>query len=211
MKKHITDEVTHYKGKIYAWDVVNEPFNENGTFRDSIWYKNFGSDYIAEALKLAHAADPNAKLYINEYNVEGENDKSDALYKLVKELKTQGVPIQGVGLQSHFILEQIPRDLATNMERFSDLGLDVAITELDIRIKLPSTAQKFAQQAKDYASVFKACLSVPKCVGVTIWGFTDKHSWIPSTFHGYGDAHPWDANYEPKPAVDAIEEALEEN
>jgi endo-1,4-beta-xylanase len=208
MKKHITDEVTHYKGKIYAWDVVNEPFNEDGTFRDSIWHKNFGSDYIAEALKLAHAADPNAKLYINDYNVEGKNSKSDALYKLVKELKSKDVPIHGVGLQAHFILGQIPHDLATNMERFAALGLDVAITELDIRIQLPSTAEKLAQQAKEYASVFKACLSVPKCVGITIWGFTDKHSWIPSVFQGYGDALPWDANYKPKPAVAAIEEAL---
>jgi endo-1,4-beta-xylanase len=208
MKKHITDEVTHYKGKIYAWDVVNEAFNEDGTFRDSIWHKNFGSDYIAEALKLAHAADPNAKLYINDYNVEGKNSKSDGLYKLVKELKSKDVPIHGVGLQAHFILGQVPHDLQQNMERFTALGLDVAITELDIRIQLPSNAEKLAQQAKDYASVFKACLSVPKCVGVTIWGFTDKHSWIPSVFQGYGDALPWDANYKPKPAVAAIEEAL---
>jgi endo-1,4-beta-xylanase len=75
-------------------------------------------------------------------------------------------------------------------------------------MRLPSTAGKLAQQAKDYASVFKACLSVPKCVGVTIWGFTDKHSWIPSVFQGYEDAHPCDVNYKPKPAVAAIEEAL---
>jgi len=94
------------------------------------------------------------------------------------------------------------------MERFAALGLDVAVTELDVRILLPTTGEKLAQQAKDYATVFKDCLSVPKCVGVTIWGVTDKHSWVPSVFQGYGDALPWDINYHPKPAVAAIEAAL---
>jgi endo-1,4-beta-xylanase len=92
------------------------------------------------------------------------------------------------------------------MERFAALGLDVAITELDIRI--PSTPEKLAQQAQDYASVVKACHAVSRCVGVTFWGISDKHSWIPSYAHGFGDALPWDVNYEPKPAVAAIEAAL---
>jgi endo-1,4-beta-xylanase len=94
------------------------------------------------------------------------------------------------------------------MERFAALGLDVAITELDIRMEIPSTPQKLAQQAQDYASVVKACHAVSRCVGVTFWGISDKHSWIPSYAHGFGDALPWDVNYEPKPAVAAIEAAL---
>jgi len=159
-------------------------------------------------LQPNHAADPKAKLYINDYNVEGKNQKSDGLYNLVKELKSKGVPIHGVGLQAHFILGQVPHDLAANMERFAALGLDVAVTELDVRILLPTTDEKLAQQAKEYAIVFKDCLSVPKCVGITIWGVTDKHSWIPSVFNGYGDALLWDINYHPKPAVAAIEAAL---
>jgi endo-1,4-beta-xylanase len=202
MKNHITNEVTHYKGKIYAWDVVNEIFNEDGSLRDSIWHKNFGTSFVAEAFKTAHAADPNAKLYINDYRIEGKNKKSDGVYALVKELQSQGVPIHGVGFQAHFAVGELPHDLASNLERFSALGLDVAITELDIAMQLPSTAQKLAQQATDYATVFKACRSVSRCVGVTIWGITDKHSWLT------GDALPWDANYAAKPAVAAIEAAL---
>jgi endo-1,4-beta-xylanase len=206
MKKHITEEVTHFKGKIYAWDVVNEPFNEDGTFRDSIWHKNFGSLYISEALSLAHEADPNAKLYINDFNVEGINSKSDALYKLVKDLKSHNVPIHGVGLQAHLILGQVPSNMKENIERFADLGLEVAITELDIRMPLPPTDEKFAQQAKEYASVFKACLSVPKCVGVTVWGLEDSKG--PGIFPGYGYSEVWDPDKKPKPAFAAIEAVL---
>jgi len=208
MKKHITEEVTHYKGKIYAWDVVNEAIGDDGNMRDSIWHKNFGNNFIAEAFKTAHATDPDAKLYYNDYGVEAKNHKSDTMYKLVQDLKTQGVPIHGVGFQSHFSLGQIPHDMQENMERFAALGLDVAITELDIRMQLPSTAEKLAQQAKDYAAVVKACHAVSRCVGITFWGISDKHSWVPDSFHGFGDALPWDANYKPKPAVAAMEEAL---
>jgi endo-1,4-beta-xylanase len=204
MKKHITEVVTHYKGKLYAWDVVNEVFNEDGTLRDSIWKRNFNSSFIAEAFKMAHEIDPSAKLYINDYNVEGKNKKSDGLYNLVKELQSQSVPVHGVGLQAHFTSGQLPHDLAENMQRFAALGLDVAITELDIGMQTPSNAQKLDQQAKDYATVFKACTSVSRCVGVTIWGFTDKHSWISGA-----SALPWDDNYKPKPAVASIEAALQ--
>jgi len=204
MQKHIEDEVTHYKGSIYAWDVVNEPFNEDGTFRESVFYQNLGESYIADALRFAHKADPDAKLYINDYNVEGINKKSDALYKLVSQLKKDGIPIHGVGLQSHFILWQVPTDLEKNMKRFSDLGLDVAITELDIRLNAsyghepPShtwTTEELKGQADQYAKVVKGCLAVPRCVGITIWGLT-------------GSSQPWHDDYQPKPALAAIEAAL---
>jgi len=208
LHKHITEEVTRYKGKIYAWDVVNEVFEENGTLRDSVYHKNLGSGYIADAFKIAHEADPNAKIYINDYSTEGKNNKSDGLFKLVSELKSQGVPIHGVGFQSHFLSGQIPTDFAENLKRFTDLGLEVAITELDIRIQLPATNEKLAQQAKEYGHIFKTCVSLPGCVGVTTWGFTDKYSWIPGFFKGYGDALLFDNNYHPKPAVTSIEAAL---
>jgi endo-1,4-beta-xylanase len=202
MKKHITDEMTHFKG-IYAWDVLNEIFNEDGTLRDSIWKKNFGNAFPAEAFKTAHAVDGNAKLYINDYNVEGKNRKSDGLYNLVKELKAQGVPVHGVGFQSHFSAGRIPGDFQANLKRFSDLGLDVAITELDIGIQMPATADKLQQQAKDYASVVKACLAVPRCVGITVWGVNDKYSWRTNSA-----SLLFDDSYKGKPAVAAMEAAL---
>jgi endo-1,4-beta-xylanase len=208
LKKHIDKVVTRYKGKIYAWDVVNEVIEDNGKFRKSIWFKNFNETYISNAFYWTHSVDPNAKLYINDYNIESINDKSDGLYSLVSKLLKDGIPIHGVGFQSHFIVGKISEDLVKNMQRFADLGLDVAITELDIRIKLPETEDKLEQQAKDYSTVFKACQSVSKCVGVTLWGFTDKYSWIPQHFKDYGSALPWDNNYDEKPAVSAIEEVL---
>ncbi|MFF0220649.1 endo-1,4-beta-xylanase [Streptomyces sp. NPDC004629] len=208
LQNHISTEVGRYKGKIAAWDVVNEPFNEDGTHRSTLWYDGLGTDYIANALTWAHAADPAAKLYINDYNVEGVNAKSTALYNLVRSLKQQGVPIDGVGLQAHLILGQVPSTLQQNIQRFADLGVDVAITELDVRMALPADGPKSAQQAADYESVVAACAAVTRCVNLTVWGFTDSDSWVESTFPGYGAATPYDANYAPKPAYYGIAEAL---
>ena len=208
MRNHITTEATHFAGQVYAWDVVNEPFNEDGTFRNSVWYSTIGQTYLAEAFKAARAADPAAKLYINDYNVEGIGAKSDALYNLARSLKAQGVPIDGVGLQAHLLLGQVPATLRQNIQRFADAGLEVAITELDIRMALPSTSDKLAQQAADYSQVEQACLAVSKCAGVTVWDFTDKYSWIPQTFPGQGAATPYDENLRPKPAYTALHTAL---
>ncbi|KUN73136.1 endo-1,4-beta-xylanase [Streptomyces canus] len=208
MNDHIALEVGRYKGRLAAWDVVNEPFNEDGTYRQTLWYNGLGTGYIAQALTAARAADPAARLYINDYNVEGVNAKSTALYNLVKSLKEQGVPIDGVGLQAHLIVGQVPATLQQNIQRFADLGVDVAITELDIRMTLPSDSTKLAQQAADYKAVMNACVAVARCAGVTVWGFTDSDSWIPSTFPGQGAATPYDENYAPKPAYYAIAEAL---
>jgi endo-1,4-beta-xylanase len=208
MDNHITNEVTHYKGKIYAWDVVNEPFDDSGNLRTDVFYQAMGSGYIAEALRTARAADPNAKLYLNDYNIEGGGAKANAMYNLVSSLKQQGVPIDGVGFESHFILGQIPSDLQTNMARFAALGLDVAITELDIRMQTPSDSTKLAQQANDYKTVVNACLAISRCVGITTWGITDKYSWVPGTFSGQGAALLWDENYAAKPAYTSTLNAL---
>ncbi|MDF3144428.1 MULTISPECIES: endo-1,4-beta-xylanase [unclassified Streptomyces] len=208
MNDHIATEVGRYKGRLATWDVVNEPFNEDGTYRQTLWYNGLGADYIAQALTAARAADPSAKLYINDYNVEGVGAKSTALYNLVRSLKERGVPIDGVGLQAHLILGQVPSTMQQNIQRFADLGVDVAITELDIRMQLPSDSAKLTQQAADYKAVMNACLAVSRCAGVTVWGFTDSDSWIPSTFPGQGAATPYDENYAPKPAYHAIAESL---
>jgi endo-1,4-beta-xylanase len=208
LNDHIATEVGRYKGRLAAWDVVNEPFDEDGTYRQTLWYNGLGTGYIAQALTAARAADPTARLYINDYNVEGVGAKSTALYNLVKSLKTQGVPIDGVGLQAHLIVGQVPATLQQNIQRFADLGVDVAITELDIRMTLPSDSAKLTQQAADYKAVVNACVAVARCVGVTVWGFTDSDSWVPSTFPGQGAATPYDENYAPKPAYHAIAEAL---
>ncbi|NUR31498.1 MAG: lectin [Catenulispora sp.] len=208
MESHITTEATHYKGQLYAWDVVNEPFNEDGSLRHDVFYNAMGTGYIADALRTAHAADPNAKLYLNDYNIEGQNAKSNGLYTLAQQLLAQGVPLNGIGLESHFIVGQVPSSLLANMQRFAALGLDVAITELDDRIQLPASSANLQQQATDYATVVKDCLAVPRCVGISQWGVSDSSSWIPGAFPGYGAATLYDNNYQPKPAYNSTVTAL---
>ncbi|MFD7639307.1 endo-1,4-beta-xylanase [Kitasatospora sp. NPDC059795] len=208
MENHITTQATHYKGQVYSWDVVNEPFNEDGSLRTSPFYNAMGSGYIADALRTARAADPNAKLYLNDYNIEGANAKSDAMYQLVSSLKSQGVPIDGVGLESHFIVGQVPSTMKANIQRFAALGVDVAITELDDRMQVPASAANLAQQATDYATVISNCLAVSRCVGVSQWGVGDADSWIPGAFGGYGAATMYDNNYQPKASYTSAATAL---
>jgi endo-1,4-beta-xylanase len=207
MAAHIATEAGRYRGAITAWDVVNEPFADDGGWRKSIWYEAMGPGYVAIALNAARAADPDAKLYINDYGVETAGPKMRALHDLVASLKRDGVPIDGVGLQSHFVAGSAPTDLQDVMEQFAALGVDVAVTELDLRIRLPANVKSLAAQAGDYASVVRACRLTERCVGVTTWGITDDRSWIPSFFSGYGAALPFDEAYRPKPAVAAMTEA----
>ncbi|MFH9863925.1 endo-1,4-beta-xylanase [Streptomyces sp. NPDC017202] len=209
LKNHIQTEVRHYRGKVYSWDVVNEAFNEDGTYRETVFYKTLGPGYIADALRWAHQADPKARLYLNDYNVEAVGPKSDAYYALAKELKAQGVPLHGFGLQAHLALQYgYPASLEDNLRRFGRLGLDTALTEVDVRMQLPATEEKLAQQADWYRDLTKACLAVRRCAGVTVWDYTDKYSWIPDFFPGEGAALPWDEQLAPKPAYHAIREAL---
>ncbi|KAL5536619.1 hypothetical protein ACEPAF_442 [Sanghuangporus sanghuang] len=188
----------------YAWDVVNEPFNDDGTWRSDVFYNTLGTDFVPIALNSAREADPNAKLYINDYNIEGEGAKATAMINLVQQLKNDNVPVDGIGLQCHFIVGEVPTTLQSNMEAMTALGVEVAITELDIRMTLPATQEMLEQQATDYQNVVTACNAVPGCVGVTIWDYTDKYSWVPSTFSGQGAACPWDENLQKKPAYDGI-------
>jgi endo-1,4-beta-xylanase len=210
MEAHITGEASHYKGKIYAWDVVNEPFEENGSYRQDVFYNAFGggTQYIGDALRTAHAADPAAKLYVNDYNVEGLGAKSDGMYNMAKTLLAQGVPLSGIGFESHFIVGQVPSSLQANMQRFADLGLDVAITELDDRMTTPASSSNLQQQATDDANIVKACMAIAHCPGVTQWNVSDAGSWIPGTFPGYGAATLFDNNYQPKPAYTSVLNAL---
>lgn len=194
--------MTRYKGKIYGWDVVNEAMGGQGDLRQSIWTTNFGESYISEAFQLARQVDPAAKLYINDFATEYNNSKTRGLFNLVKKLKAQGVPIDGVGFQCHFTAGKVKHDFEEVLKWFTTLGVEVAITEMDIGTKDTSAAE-LKQQAEDYAYVYKSCENVPKCVGVTAWGFTDKFSWLKAT-----KPCMWDEDFNPKPAVAAVEAVL---
>lgn len=205
---HVSTVAGHFAGQVAQWDVVNEPLNEDGTLRSSVWYDRLGESYIADALRTARAADPQARLYVNDYNVEGVNAKSTGLYNLVRRLQAAGVPIDGVGLQGHLIVGQVPASIQQNIERFAALGLDVEITELDIRIPVPADANELAQQATDYGRVVAACAAVTRCRGITTWGVSDGASWIPDFFPGYGAALLFDAGFRAKPAYFSVVTAL---
>ncbi|WP_405576837.1 endo-1,4-beta-xylanase [Streptomyces sp. NBC_01092] len=195
MNNHITQVMQHYKGKIHSWDVVNEAFQDgsSGARRSSPFQDKLGDGFIEEAFRTARAADPAAKLCYNDYNTDGVNAKSNAVYNLVRDFKSRGVPIDCVGFQSHFnSASPVPSDYQANLQRFADLGVDVQITELDIEGS--GTAQ-----AGSYSNVVRACLAVTRCTGITVWGVTDKYSWRAS-----GTPLLFDDNYAKKPAYGAV-------
>lgn len=220
MKNHITSLITHYADACYAWDVVNEPLVDGtGALQSSPWLDAIGPEYFPLAFKFASdaaaqvkaATGKDIKLYVNEYNDEYAGTKTTALLNLVQSVQAREIRIDGVGFESHFIVGQTP-DRATQAaakKQFADLGLDVAVTELDVRFSsLPPTSAGLAQQATDYVNSVGSCLDVEKCVGVTVWDFEDKYSWIPSTFSGQGEADLYSDDYSAKPAVAAIQELL---
>ncbi len=217
LQRHIKTVMAHYASKVYAWDVVNEAFNDDGTMRHTIWYDQpgigagSGTKYIEQALRWAHEADPNAKLFYNDYDAEEINKKSDAIYAMAEDFKKRGVPLDGIGFQTHVTLKfDDPAKLvsyARNLERFAKLGLELHITELDIRLTDSSTSS-LAEQARLYGEITSLCVQQPQCKVLQTWGFTDKHSWIPGFFKGYGWALLWDDKYQKKPAYEAVNDAL---
>ncbi|MBT2488030.1 endo-1,4-beta-xylanase [Streptomyces sp. ISL-96] len=199
MNNHITKVMQHYQGKIHSWDVVNEAFQDgsSGARRSSPFQDKLGNGFIEEAFRTARAADSGAKLCYNDYNTDGVNAKSNAVYNMVKDFKQRGVPIDCVGFQSHFnSASPVPADYQQNLQRFADLGVDVQITELDIE-------GSGSTQAAAYSNVVRACLAVTRCTGITVWGVTDKYSWRSS-----GTPLLFDGNYNKKPAYDAVLSAL---
>lgn len=218
LHKHVQAVVGHYAGKVYAWDVVNEAFNDDGTMRETIWYDlpgigyaGQGTKYIEQALRWAHAADRHAKLFYNDFDTESINPKSDAIYAMAADFKKRRVPLDGIGFQLHLDLAfDNPETLASfgkNLKRFAALGVEIHFTEIDVRIK-DSTPASLEAQAHLYSEITKACLELPACKAIQTWGFTDKHSWIPGSHPGQGWALLWDADYKKKPAYSAMMDAL---
>lgn len=210
MTEHIRTVVGRYRGKIAIWDVVNEEVDERGVPRKSLW-SEAGTNYLALAFRTANEADPKAHLVYNDYGIEEINRKSDGLYALLKSMKKQGVPVHGVGFQCHLDSRGLNLEsFARNLQRFADLGLDLHLTEIDVRIKVPAKPEEAARQVLVYRDVIATALKNPRTRSITTWGVSDAHSWVPSFFKGFGDALPFDANYRPKPAYEAMLQALTE-
>jgi endo-1,4-beta-xylanase len=218
MKEHIYNVVAYFGDRCYSWDVVNEALNDqNGGFSSNVWYNTIGSEYFYQAFQFANevkeANNLTVKLYYNDYNIESPGTKTTAAYGLVKNLTARGIKIDGVGLESHFIVGETPSlaDQTTTKNGFLALGVDVAITELDIRFAQAPfynvTGQ--AQQATDYYNSVKSCMAVGDgCIGVVVWDFDDYYSWVPGTFAGQGGADIYNDTLQRKPAYYACAEAL---
>jgi endo-1,4-beta-xylanase len=211
LRQHIFSEAGHFKGKIWAWDVVNEVIDDSANLRNTIFLQLLGPDYIADAFRWAHQADPRAKLYLNDYNIEFPGPKADAYYALVQQLLADHVPVDGLGAQGHLDIQfGLPsaNDIFTNLKRFSDLGLEISLTEVDIRMNLPTDNIKLQAQAQGFSALMQGCLLLRDCVAFVVWGFTDKYNWVPGVFSGQGAATPLDESFNAKPAYRALQAAL---
>ncbi|WP_371666931.1 non-reducing end alpha-L-arabinofuranosidase family hydrolase [Streptomyces sp. NBC_00289] len=170
MNNHINTVANHYRGKIYAWDVVNEAFADGGSgqLRSSVFRDVLGNGFLEEAFHTARTADPGAKLCYNDYNIDDWNAaKTQGVYRMVRDFKARGVPIDCVGLQAHFGAGGPPGSFQTTLSSFAALGVDVQITELDIAQASPTA----------YANTVRACMNVARCTGITVWGIRDSDSW----------------------------------
>ena len=216
---HIDTVVARYADRVFCWDAVNEAFNDNGTMRSTVWhdapgigYEGQGTKYIEEVFKRARAADPDCELIYNDYGAETDNAKSDAIYAMAQDFKLRSVPLDGIGFQFHLSGTPSLSSMRTNFQRFSDLGLKLHITELDVRVAVDSngvaTAGDLAAQADTYFNVAGTALAYPKTSVIQLWGFSDRYSWIPSFAPGYGAALPLDKNFNRKPAWWALRDVL---
>ncbi len=238
MRDHIHTVVGRYKGRIHGWDVVNEALDEDGSLRQSPWYRIIGEDYIARAFEYAREADPGAELYYNDYSLENQ-PKRDGAVRLMRSLKEQGVPVTGIGTQGHFMLDWPDLDeIEKTITEFAALGLDVMITELDIDVLpaafdymgadisrraeleerlnpypdgLPESVQQ--ELARRYRDIFEVLLRHRDAVTrVTFWGITDRNSWK-NNWPVYGRTnYPllFDRDGKPKPAYYEVVDAAQE-
>ncbi len=210
MYNHIDKVMNHWAdGQIAVWDVVNEAFNDDGSRRSSVFQNVIGNSYIELAFQRARAADPQTRLVYNDYNIETVNSKSTAVYNMLADFKNRGIPVDGVGLQMHLTNGGLDyNSLATNMQRFAALGLEIYITEMDVRFPTPLSQTDLQTQATIYGSVLARCRAQSACKALQVWGIPDKYSWVPNTFPGQGGALIFDDNYNAKPAYYALQSGL---
>lgn len=223
LEEHVRTVVSRYAGCIQQWDVANEIFDDeeepalrDGSYEESgnIWIRELGPEILDDVFEWAHEEDPDALLFYNDYALDGTNAKSDAYYELIEEQLERDVPVHGFGTQTHLSLEYgfDAEDYQENLQRFEDLGLETAVTEIDVRGEVDEDDQMSeadrAEAAQRYESALEACLALDSCDSFTVWGTLDEHSWIPNTFEGEGDATLHEGDYERKPHYCALQRGL---
>ncbi|MGB8221084.1 MAG: endo-1,4-beta-xylanase [Polyangiales bacterium] len=218
IEEHVSTVVGRYRGRIAQWDVVNEPTAQFGGSLDpdNAFLEILGEEFLDRAFRLAHEADPDALLFLNEVFSVSPEETFQGLLDIVDGMLKRGVPIHGVGIQGHFVLDAPDAaEWAPRFEAFANLGLLVEVTELDISINNFRTASDpFEAQADAYAEVVRACLAVDACTGITTWNVHDGETWL-DTSPPFDVAAPheptlFDANQRAKPAYFAVVEAFAE-
>jgi endo-1,4-beta-xylanase len=216
LKNHIQTVVSHYKGKIAGWDVVNESFLDDGSLRPSLWADHI-PDYIAKSFQWAHEADPDAILFYNDYGQDGKPKKMQAILDLVTELKRRGIPIHGLGLQMHINVDSKRNELQGVLDKSVATGLKIHLSELDIAVN-PKNNPDFifeekvaSAQAEQFNFIFKSYVKIPAAqqYGITFWNISDKDSWLRGYFKRPKE-YPllFDDNYTKKPAYKTLINSL---
>jgi endo-1,4-beta-xylanase len=217
MREHITAVVSRHEGEVATWDVINEPFDEDdwSAFRPHLWYEAIGEQYIEEAFRVAHEADPNALLGINDWALEHDPDRWDALIDLLTDLQSKDVPVHYVGFQAHLdpddINELLSSDiLAQRFRQLEDMGIKVRISEISVEGEDPQL------QAETYAKVLRTCMEAENCIAVNFWGLASNETYFTTEPNGnysippeqFGNDAPWqqneDGSYSRKRAADAL-------
>lgn len=210
LREHVATVVGRYRGRIGAWDVVNEPIETLGSeLYENVFLRLLGREYIAEAFRTAHASDPNANLFLNEILIglgPLGDAKLEAFLELVRDLLADGVPIHGIGFQGHFFAPLDAAKLHGALRAFEELGLVAELTEVDVPQR--EVEDKDTLQRQEYFELVSACLSVSACQRITIWGVSDAYSWL-NWFIGPGlKPLPFDDDFARKPAYEGVREAL---
>ena len=222
LKNHIVSVIQHYDEEpgVYGWDVVNEAVSDSpglypDIYKENVWYPSL-KDYVVDAFKFADTARKEkgirTKLFYNDYSIHYEDNKSNAVYQMIQHMQAQNVSIDGLGVQCHFGVSSYPLSfdkLVANLKRFSDLGLEIHVTEMDVECGTEDDPCEYSpqyaqQQAQMYQTVLRACMATPRCKSFESWGYTDKYSWRGSQTYPL----PFDKDLKPKAAASYIENTL---
>lgn len=208
---HVETTLAHWDGVIDTWDVVNEAFESDGALRDTLFSQKLGATWVQDTFVAARAAAPDGRLFYNDFGIEGINPKSDAVYAMASQMLADGIPLDGIGFQSHLVVGQGPdrAELDANLARFADLGLAIHLSEADVRmahVQGGGEARQLAQAMRWY-DLTSACVAQPACEKLTVWGVSDAWSWI-DAFYGADDPLPFDDDGRPKAAAGAIAAAF---
>ncbi len=217
-RDHIAKVAGHYKGRAESWSVVNEAFTRNlhvYGLRD--WFSDNlggGTQYIDDAFISAREADPNAKLLLNDFNNEGENKISDAMYNYIKEAKAKGIPIDGLGMQMHIDGNNPPKkdDVIKNIQRFGEIGVPTYVTEFDVNLNRVEGSDKYKSklEAQITYDMVRACIESKSCVSFTEFGTTDRDKFIKWLTKDDSHAYLFDKKYQPKPSYYSFRQAWSE-